>query len=155
MTTRADRLTSQSLAPVMGAAVELGTAPNGAVLNKAAIDARARTFPAQQETVQVADNIWVMQNPNVGCAFVVGTDGVVVWESGDNLDNGRHYRSEIRKVTDKPIKAVLYSHSHEVLGTSTLIDGEKDVLIVGHPNLNKNLRTSGVGAYFPETEPLQ
>ena len=104
MTTRADRLTSQSLAPVMGAAVELGTAPNGAVLNKAAIDARARTFPAQQETVQVADNIWVMQSPTVNGAFIVGDGGVIVWESGDSLEDGRSYRSEIRKVTDLPIR---------------------------------------------------
>jgi hypothetical protein len=49
----------------------------------------------------------------------------------------------------------MYSHSHEVLGTTTLLEGEKDVLIIGHPNVNKNLQTSGVGAYFPETEPLQ
>lgn len=146
---------SGSLAPLMGASVELGTAPNGAVVNKAAIEARARTFPARQETVQVADKIWVMQNPNVGSAFIVGDDGVIVWETGDNVENGRYYKSEIRKITDKPIKAVLYSHSHEVLGTSALLEGERDVLIVGHPNINANLQTSGVGAYFPETEPLQ
>jgi hypothetical protein len=66
MTTRADRLTSQSLAPVMGAAVELGTAPNGAVVNKAAIDARARIFPAQQETVQVGSCPWCSSPP---CGF--------------------------------------------------------------------------------------
>ena len=96
-----------------------------------------------------------MQNPSVASALIVGTDGVIVWESGDNPEDGKHYRAEIRKVTDKPIKAVMYSHSHEVLGTATLIEGEKDVLIIGHPNLNENLKTLGVGAYFPETEPLQ
>jgi alkyl sulfatase BDS1-like metallo-beta-lactamase superfamily hydrolase len=96
-----------------------------------------------------------MQNPSVASAFIVGTDGVIVWETGDNLEDGRRYKAEIRKVTDKPIKAVMYSHSHEGLGTSTLLDGEKDVLVNGHPNVNANLKTSGVGAYFPETEPLQ
>lgn len=148
---------SQSLAPLMGAPVELGKAANGAIVNNAALDAHARTFPPRQETVKVADNIWVMQNPSVGAAFIVGTDGVIVWESGDNPDEGRFYRAEIRKITDKPIKAVMYSHSHEVLGTTTLIEGEKDVLIIGHPNVNKNLQGAGfsLGSYFPETEPLQ
>jgi alkyl sulfatase BDS1-like metallo-beta-lactamase superfamily hydrolase len=146
---------SQSLAPVMGAPVTLGKADNGAIVNQAALDAHAKTFPPRRETIKVADNIWVMQNPSVGCAFIVGTDGVIVWETGDNLEDGKYYRSEIRKVTDKPIKAVLYSHSHEVLGTTALLEGEKDVMIIGHPSLNKNLQTSGVGAYFPETEPLQ
>jgi alkyl sulfatase BDS1-like metallo-beta-lactamase superfamily hydrolase len=148
-------LQSQSLAPVMGASVTLGKAENGAVVNQAALDAHTKTFPPQRETVKVADNIWVMQNPNVNSAFIIGDDGVIVWETGDNLEDGRYYRAEIRKVTDKPIKAVMYSHSHEVLGTSTLLEGEKDVLIIGHPNVNDNLKTSGVGSYFPETEPLQ
>ncbi len=139
----------------MGAPVELGTAANGAIVNKAALDAHAKTFPPRQETVKVADEIWVMQNPSVASAFIVGADGVIVWDTGDNLEDGKLYQAEIRKVTDKPIKAVIYSHSHEVLGTSTLIEGEKDVLIIGHPTLNENLKTSGVGAYFPETEPLQ
>jgi alkyl sulfatase BDS1-like metallo-beta-lactamase superfamily hydrolase len=139
----------------MGAPVELGAASNGAIVNKAALDARAKSFPPRQETVKVADNIWVMQNPNVNSAFIIGDDGVVVWETGDNLEDGKYYKAEIRKVTEKPIKAVMYSHSHEVLGTSALLDGEKDVLIIGHPNVNANLQTSGVGAYFPETEPLQ
>jgi hypothetical protein len=146
---------SQSLAPLMGAPVKLGTAANGAVVNQAALDAYAKTFPPRQETVKVTDNIWVLQNTNVASAFIVGDDGVIVWETGNNLEDGKYYRAEIRKVTDKPIKAVLYSHSHEVLGTSTLLEGEKDVLIIGHPKLNANLKTSGVGAYFPETEPLQ
>jgi alkyl sulfatase BDS1-like metallo-beta-lactamase superfamily hydrolase len=139
----------------MGGPVEFGTAANGAVVNKAALDARARTFPPRRETVRVAENIWVMQNPSVSSAFIVGDDGVIVWETGDNLEDGRYYKAEIRKVTGKPVKAVLCSHSHEVLGTSALLEGESDVLIIGHPNLNANLQTSGVGAYFPETEPLQ
>jgi hypothetical protein len=146
---------TQSLAPLMGSPAELGKATNGAVVNQAALNAYAKTFPPRQETVKVADNIWVMQTPNVASAFIVGTDGVIVWETGDNLEDGKRYRAEIRKVTGKPIKAVMYSHSHEVLGTSALIEGEKDVLIIGHPNLNENLNTSGVGSYFPETEPLQ
>ena len=150
-------LKSQSLAPLMGAPVTLGKADNGAIVNQAALDAHAKTFPPRQETVKVADNIWVMQTPSVGAAFIVGTDGVIVWESGDNPEEGRYYRAEIRKVTDKPIKAVMYSHSHEVLGTATLIEGENDVLIIGHPNVNKNLQGAGfsLGSYFPETEPLQ
>jgi alkyl sulfatase BDS1-like metallo-beta-lactamase superfamily hydrolase len=154
-TTASAILTSQSLAPLMGAPVQLGKAENGAIVNQAALDARAKTFPPRKETVKVADNIWVLQNTSVTAAFIVGTDGVIVWETGDDLEVGKAYRAEIRTVTDKPIKAVMYSHSHEVLGTTAVLEGEKDVLIIGHPNVNKNLQTSGVGAYFPETEPLQ
>lgn len=146
---------SSSLAPVMGADVKLGKSSNGAVVNQSALDAHDKTFPPRKQTIKVTDNIYVMQNPSVASAFIVGTDGVIVWETGDNLEDGKYYREEIRKITPKPIKAVIYSHSHEVLGTSALIEGEKEVMIIGHSNVNKNLKTSGVGSYFPETEPLQ
>src|SRR5690242_9227939 len=65
-------LKSQSLGPLMGAPVELGTAPNRALFNKAALDAHAKTFPPRRETVKVTDNIWVMQDPSVNSAFIVG-----------------------------------------------------------------------------------
>ncbi len=66
----------------MGAPVELGKAENGAVANQAALSAHAKTFPPRQETVKVADNIWVMQSSNVNSAFIIGNDGVIVWETG-------------------------------------------------------------------------
>jgi len=148
-------LKSQSLAPLMGAPVTLGKAENGAIVNQAALDAHAKTFVSQRQTVQVTDNICMIEDPSASSAFIVGNDGVIVWETGDNLEDGRDYKKRIRQVTDKPIKAVMYSHSHDVLGTSEVIKDEKDVLVIGHPNVNENLKTSGVGAYFPETEPLQ
>ena len=154
-TNASEILKSQSLAPLMSAPVSLGKAKNGAIVNQAALDAHAKTFVFKTETVKVTDNIWMIQDPGASSAFIVGNDGVIVWETGDNLEVGRAIKAEIRKVTDKPIKAVMYSHSHEVLGTSEVIKGEKDVLVIGHPNVNANLQTSGVGSYFPETEPLQ
>src|ERR1700754_153118 len=65
---------SQSLAPLMGAPVESGTAANGAIVNKAALRAYAKTFPPRSETVQITDNICVIQTPNVNAAFIVGDD---------------------------------------------------------------------------------
>jgi hypothetical protein len=144
-------LNSQSLAPLMGAPVELGKAENGAVVNKAALDAHANTFPPRRETVKVADNIWVMQTPSVGSALIVGTDGVIVWETGDNLEDGKHYREEIHKITDKPIKAVMYSHSHEVLGTKPLLEGETDVLISRRPSRSNGLGFISISTRFCRT----
>jgi alkyl sulfatase BDS1-like metallo-beta-lactamase superfamily hydrolase len=154
-TTASAILNSQSVAPLMGAPVTLGKVENGAIVNEAALDAHAKVFAPRRETVKVTDNIWMIEDPSASSAFIVGNDGVIVWETGDNVEDGRDYKRRIRQVTDKPIKAVMYSHSHDVLGTSAVIEGEKDVLIIGHPNINASLQSSGVGAYFPETEPLQ
>src|SRR6516162_696775 len=134
-TNASEILKSQSLAPLMSAPVSLGKAKNGAIVNQAALDAHAKTFVFKTETVKVTDNIWMIQDPGASSAFIVGNDGVIVWETGDNLEVGRAIKAEIRKVTDKPIKAVMYSHSHEVLGKSEAIKDEKDVLVIGNPNV--------------------
>ena len=39
---------SQGLRPLMGAPVDLGTAANGAIVNQAALDAHAKTFPPRR-----------------------------------------------------------------------------------------------------------
>lgn len=48
-----------------------------------------------------------MQIPNANSAFIVGDNGVIVWETGDSIENDEYYKAEIRKFTDKPLKAVM------------------------------------------------
>jgi alkyl sulfatase BDS1-like metallo-beta-lactamase superfamily hydrolase len=63
----------------------------------------------------------------------------------------------IRTVSDKPVKAIIYGHSHTVLGAGVLAEGNDDVMVIGHPNLNdvyeENQKSSGIPAYFNEIGP--
>jgi len=43
---------------------------------------------------------------------IEGDDGLIVYDTGVNAEAGRHIADEIRKISDKPIKAVFYSHHH-------------------------------------------
>jgi len=97
----------------------------------------------------------VLPGPSLNAAVIEGTDGLIVWEAGENVQHGRRYRELIRKISRKPIKAVIYSHTHYTLGTSALLEGEADVPVIGHRRLNENMRLSSAGSYFPEIEPLQ
>ena len=58
----------QSLAPLIGAPVRLGTAPTGAIVKKAVLDNRSQARPTKTEPVRYADNIRVMHSPSVNAA---------------------------------------------------------------------------------------
>ncbi len=55
--------------------------------------------------------------------IIEGEDGLIVYDTGVNLDAGRHIGSEIAKISDKPVKAVFYSHHHgdHFSGTSGIV----------------------------------
>lgn len=57
-------------------------------------------------------------NNNLG--FVVGNDGVLVWNGGGSYLLAKAFHEEIKKITDKPIKFVVYENSqgHASLGGS-------------------------------------
>jgi alkyl sulfatase BDS1-like metallo-beta-lactamase superfamily hydrolase len=78
-----------------------------------------------------------------------------VFDTGECLDDGARFRQQIRSISEKPVVAVIYSHSHYVHGTTALVDDPAKVAIIGHPRLNANLGSGGSGNLYAETAPLQ
>jgi len=77
--------------------------------------AQAPARPAIQTTkVEGADGVYVFRNVNHQSIFVVTSDGVIATDpiAYGRPDGGAQYVAEIRKVTDKPIKYLIYSHGH-------------------------------------------
>ena len=75
--------------------------------------------------------VWTVHCPlgYLGNATVIeGDDGLILYDTGVNAEAGAHIASEIRKISDKPIKAIFYSHHHadHYNGTSAIVD-EADV----------------------------
>ena len=60
----------------------------------------------------------------VNSAFIVGSDGVVVIDSGPSLRYGQQLRQAIAKVTDKPVALVINTHHHpdHFLGNQAFAD---------------------------------
>jgi len=141
--------------PVAPADFRLARASNGAIVNQAALDNAGLVRHQDCSAYELTSGVWVLPGPSLNAAVIEGTDGLIVWETGENVQHGRRYRELIRNISRKPIKAVIYSHTHYTLGTSALLEGEADVLVIGHRRLNENMRLSSAGSYFPEIEPLQ
>lgn len=71
--------------------------------------------------------VWTVHCPlgYLGNSTIIeGDDGLIVYDTGVNAEAGKHIAEEIRKISDKPIKAVFYSHHHgdHYNGTSAIVD---------------------------------
>jgi glyoxylase-like metal-dependent hydrolase (beta-lactamase superfamily II) len=79
-----------------------------------AAPATAQRPPIQTTKVAGTDNVYVFRNGGHQAMFVVTPDGVIATDpiAYGKPDGGRQYLEEIRKVTDRPVKYVIYSHHH-------------------------------------------
>jgi alkyl sulfatase BDS1-like metallo-beta-lactamase superfamily hydrolase len=82
---------------------------------------------------------------------------LIAFDTGDVKHDGELILQALRELTDKPVKAIIYGHSHTVAGAGVLAEGNDDVVVIGHPDLNdvvvENLGAGGAPAYFPEVSP--
>src|SRR5438552_1350286 len=96
----------RTLYSMLGAAVL--TAPLG-------LPAQAQQRP-QIETKKVdgTDNVYIFRNGNHQSIFVVTKEGVIATDpvAYGRPQGGEQYVAEIRKVTQAPIKYLIYSHHH-------------------------------------------
>lgn len=51
-------------------------------------------------------------------SFVVAPEGLVIVDSGESIEEAGDHVAAIRKVSDAPARAVIYSHSHYIDGTA-------------------------------------
>lgn len=97
-----------------GRLMRAATAALGLVLAAAAL-AQQPGRPAIQTTkVPGTDNVYVFRNVGHQAMFVVTSEGVIVTDpiAYGLPTGGQAYLDEIRKITDKPIRYVIYSHHH-------------------------------------------
>jgi alkyl sulfatase BDS1-like metallo-beta-lactamase superfamily hydrolase len=124
----------------MGAEVPLAEAPNGAVINAETLETTSKIAYLEPTTEKVADGVWCIGGLSIGnTTLIEGDNGLIVYDVGDNKKEGEHLLEAIRKISDKPIKVIIYSHSHYALGGGALVDNPDDVLIIGHPKLNETV----------------
>jgi glyoxylase-like metal-dependent hydrolase (beta-lactamase superfamily II) len=87
-----------------------------AVLIAGAFVTTAEAQRPQIETKKVdgTENVYIFRNGNHQSMFVVTKDGVIATDpiAYGRPTGGQDYIAEIRKITDKPIKYLIYSHHH-------------------------------------------
>jgi|GEM_PF-306236 len=120
-------------------------------------DSPARVSYDKDIVVEVANGVWTFGTHSiVNSHAVLGPEGLIVYDTGDNLDDGEKFYRMLRSVSDAPIRAIIYSHEHYVNGAKVFVDheterGNTDIKIIAHSNLNDSVaKTGGVAAAHPE-----
>jgi alkyl sulfatase BDS1-like metallo-beta-lactamase superfamily hydrolase len=149
---------AQETNPYMGAPVTLGKAPNGAIANQKLLDGIEKVAWLKPTIEEPAKGIYVLGGYGLAPIAIIDTaEGLIAFDTGDTKHDGELLLAAIRTFSQKPIKAIIYGHSHTALGAGVLAEGNKDVMVIGHPGLNavveKNLQGGGAPAYFPEIGP--
>jgi len=105
----------------VGLCASLATIPTvlaqqpAAATSPAPVAAAAPTRPQIQTTkVEGTDGVYIFRNGAHQAMFVVTPDGVIATDpvAYGRPTGGQAYLDEIRKVTDKPVRYVIYSHHH-------------------------------------------
>jgi len=144
----------------MGGPAELVTAPNGAIVNKDVLEELSKTaWTSGPEIENPAEGVYVLGGYLISACIVVDTDdGLIVFDTGDTKHDGEILLKAIRTFSPKPIKAFVYLHSHYVFGTGVMAEGNKDVMVIAHPDMDQvvaqNMASGGAPAYFPEIGPV-
>jgi alkyl sulfatase BDS1-like metallo-beta-lactamase superfamily hydrolase len=144
--------------PYMGAPVTLGKAPNGAIANQELLD-RIEDFNWLKPTIEnPAEGVWVFGGYGLApISIIEAEDGLIAFDTGDTKHDGELMLAAIRTVSQKPIKVIIYGHSHTGAGAGVLAEGNKNIMTIGHPGLNEvvaeNLGSGGVPSFYPEVGP--
>ena len=98
----------------------------------------------QIETTKVenTDNVYIFRNGNHQSMFIVTKDGVIATDpvAYGRPNGGQQYVDEIRKITDKPIKYLVYSHHHfdHIAGGKAFKDA--GARVIAHKNATARLK---------------
>jgi glyoxylase-like metal-dependent hydrolase (beta-lactamase superfamily II) len=128
----------------MAAAALAGLGPAAAQQPQPAAPAAQPQRP-QIETrkVEGTDNVYIFRNGNHQAMFIVTKAGVIATDpvAYGRPNGGQQYVDEIKKVTDQPIKYLIYSHVHfdHIAGGKAFKDA--GARIVAHKNATARLKT--------------
>lgn len=124
--------------PYHGGAADIAVGPNGAHANARLI---AHTEKLQKRLYKVSDRIWSAVGFGMSNSILLQCpDGLIVVETGEGLEESREHLEAFRSVSQEPVRAVIYSHSHYAHGTPTWQqEAGPDLQIWGHAKILSNI----------------
>jgi len=84
---------------------------------------------------KVTSNIYVAVGFGLANSIMIeGTDGLIIIDTMESKEAGLEVMAEFRKITPKPVKAIIYTHNHadHVLGTEAFIEDGHTPAIYAH-----------------------
>ncbi|MGB4072518.1 alkyl/aryl-sulfatase [Pseudomonas sp.] len=103
-----------------------------------------------QNVYKVADNVYSAVGWQLGNVVMIeAPEGLIIVDTGESVSESRKIMAEFRKITDKPVKAVVYTHFHpdHINGVKAFVSEEQvksgEVQIYAQETLQENVVTQG------------
>lgn len=96
----------------------------------------------KEQILQVADNVYVAVGYSVSnVSMIVGDDGIIIVDTGMMGEAASKIAKKFREITDKPVKAIIYTHSHgDHTGGAPAFLGSERPQIWAHINFGSEAR---------------
>ncbi len=108
---------------------------------------RAQSEQFEEQVIKVADNVYTAVGYSVSnVSMIVGDDGVVIVDTGMMGEAAEKIAQEFRKLSDKPVKAIIFTHSHgDHTGGAAAFLGQTRPQIWAHSNFGSEARWWNAG----------
>ena len=74
---------------------------------------KKRSAEFRKDVVRVADNVYTFTGHSVQpVSMIVGDDGLIIVDTGLDTESAQGVLTEMRKITDLPVKAIILTHGH-------------------------------------------
>ncbi|MGH8354304.1 MAG: alkyl/aryl-sulfatase [Pseudomonas sp.] len=110
----------------------------------------AHTQEFEQRVYKVADNVYSAVGWNIGNSVMIeAPEGLIIVDTGESVSQSRLVLAEFRKISPKPIKAIVYTHFHpdHINGVKAFVTEAQvksgEVQIYAHQSLLENVVTQG------------
>ena len=101
--------------------------------------AATNEFWSPPEVHKVNERIWVAVGYDIANSIMIeGENGIIIVDTLSTYEKAKEVMHEFRKITDKPVKAIIYTHGHldHVQGTKAFLEeGDGNVEIIAHESL--------------------
>jgi len=124
------------------AALVFATTLSFAEESAATLRLKKRSAEFTPEVIQVADDVYTSVGHTVSTvSMIVGTDGLIVIDTGLDATKGKLILSEFRKITDKPVRGIVFTHNHgDHIGGASAFVGDAKPQVWGHSNFGSEAR---------------
>ena len=110
----------------------------------------AHTKVFAQQVYRVADNVYSAVGWQLGNVVMIeAPQGLIIVDTGESVSESRKIMEEFRTLSDKPVKAVVYTHFHpdHINGVQAFVSREQvergEVQIYAHETLLQNVVAQG------------
>ena len=101
---------------------------------------QAEQFP--EKVVEVAESVYTAVGYSVSnVSMIVGDNGIIIIDTGLDVSGATKIIEQFQKITDKPVKAIIYTHSHgDHTGGTTAFFGKERPQIWARSNFGSEAK---------------